>query len=177
MDKKYLLLIVNYKKNILDTETINSILNLEYNDFDVVVWDNLALCDNEKKIKKHNDKINFIYLPSSENIPLSVIYNEVIVNILEKGNYQYFVILDNDTCVDDEYFISHSRAEKKEVNVNLFLPQVINNEQLVSPGYMYGFKGGYLKHYAIGLNDAKNKTAINSGMIIRAKYIKEYNIR
>jgi hypothetical protein len=57
-------------------------------------------------------------------------------------------------------------------SIDLFLPIVMFNNTIVSPAYMWYFKGHFLKHVNNGIMKCKHITAINSGMIIKGDYLK-----
>ena len=139
----------------------------------VVVWNNspqdfasgqkaelFALLDGIELGYKHND---------GKNLPLSAIYNSTIKEYLDTD---FLVIMDDDSVFDESMFEKALDAIEKNPEIDLFLPIVYNGNDIVSPAYMNMFKGHYFKEVNPGVMTTKHVTAINSGMIISSKYLK-----
>lgn len=172
----YLITIVLYNKNPEDSSTINSLSRLTTeikNTLRIIVWDNSPMPFNDSQRNTLSNKlngINTIYRHNNgENMPLSRIYN---LTIKELQNNECLVILDDDSEFDNQFFEKATTAILKHDDIDLFLPIVHTSDNIVSPAYMYLFKGHYFKSVKPGIMTTKNTTAINSGMIIRARYLK-----
>lgn len=170
-----LILIVNYKKSIEETQTYQSLKKIENElkkmNYTIFIWDNCFLehnakiCENENWIK---------YKGSKENCTLSYIYNKVIDEELNKINY--FIILDNDTTLTIDYFLEFEKCYRKNKDINLFLPKVLVENNVFSPQkifYELPKKNERIDKKLSGKIEAKNFTAINSGMIISVEYLKK----
>lgn len=164
----FLILVVLYKKNILESETLQSILQSEHNfsKYRLVVWDNSPVKMLDKQaLGVINEKISVDYLHNSRNESLSVVYNEIVEKY--ERNYSFIILFDHDTLIPSDFFdkteIAVGRMSKK---CRLILPKVKAHFALVSPANLYLFYGRRLKKVSSGYMASKNKTAINSGMII-----------
>ncbi len=104
-----------------------------------------------------------------DNLPLSRIYNESIHELDEK---EYLVLFDDDSEFTSDYFRVARASIKVHPDVHLFLPIVHYGNVLVSPAAMRYFKGHFFSSVTPGLMPCKNTSAINSGMIISAQYLK-----
>ncbi len=174
---KYLIIVVLYNKAPREASTLVSLSNMQVDmckNMRVVLWNNSPSdYDATSKVELHNMlkefKVDYIY-NGGENLPLSVIYNRSIREFLDDD--EMLVIMDDDSVFDEQLFRCASVNIAQNPAVDLFLPIVYNGNEIVSPAYMNGFKGHYLKHVSPGLMSTRHTTAINSGMIIRASYLR-----
>jgi hypothetical protein len=176
MEIRYLITIIVYNKKLNESSTISSLskLNLDIKGHSrVIVWDN-----SQERIESNSkenlslllDGIDSKYLfNNGKNVPLSIIYNHSIKLL---NNYEYLVILDDDSEFNSEMFEKANQAITINPSIDLFLPIVMFNNTIVSPAYMWYFKGHFLKHVNNGIMKCKHITAINSGMIIKGDYLK-----
>jgi hypothetical protein len=165
---KLIVLVVLYKKTISASPTISHLLlqNKDLFDLELVVWDNSPAPCPEAEIAKLSATFDkFQYISTPENVWLSKLYNQV----LRSSTYDYALLLDQDSEMPDYYFDKLSAAISDFPHISLFLPIVMNNEKLVSPGSFIYFKGKHWKKIKTGLISSKNVLAITSGMVISIK--------
>ena len=170
MQKEFLILVVVYKVDLEKSSTISSLKkNKEHlHNSKILVWDNSPnKSDKIESIKKEFN--HFEYIHTGDNSSLSYIYNQTIHT---NNNFNYMIILDQDSSFTEKYFISINSAIKNNKDINLFLPIVKSGATIVSPGDYKIFKGSYWKREQYGIIESKNKLAINSGMIINFDYLK-----
>lgn len=176
MPPKFLITVVIYNKSPRNSSTITSLSEIGYDlkkYLRCIVWDNSKNEFNSSQ-KEELDSllhdINHEYRHNGgENKPLSRIYNE---SIKELDDNEFLMILDDDSVFDSALFQKCINAIETNQNIDLFLPVIYNNDTIVSPAIMRGFKGHYIKKIKTGIVDCKNMTAINSGMIIKGAYLK-----
>lgn len=167
---KFLILIVVYECKVKESLSYISLLkSSEYlSNSKLILW------DNSPSIQSINtDNISSLqqaeYIHTPENMSLSKIYNRVIQ---ENEEYDYMIILDQDSSFSSDYFEKLNSAITKHPSINLFLPLIKSEQTIVSPGDYKIFKGSYWKKERYGIIDAKNILAINSGMVINFNYLK-----
>jgi len=169
----YLILVVVYNKNLRNSESINSLV-YSVNHLDnskIIVWDNSPNKQDATSIEwAFNCIKNVEYIHKPENMPLSKIYNQII-NKHRKTKYEYLILLDQDTTFTPDFFRQLCKSIYEFKSVSLFLPIVISSNKIVSPANLFMFKGEYWKSKKLGLINAKNKAAINSGMVISFEYL------
>lgn len=175
---KILLLVVNYNKKIEESETIQSIKKLVKIDFKIkiLIWDNCALEENEEKLKEIFLSQEYYYLKTNKNVELSKIYNYVIKNYVI-NKVDFFMILDNDSKIENIFFKKLYEATLLNQNINLYIPIVKEKERILSPMKVYLVKGIYFKGNISGEIKSKKLFAINSGMVIREKYLAKFGIK
>ena len=167
---KFLILIVLYECKVKESLSYISLLkSSEY-----LSESRLILWDNSPSIQSiDTDNISFLqqaeYIHSPENMSLSKIYNCVIQ---ENEEYDYMIILDQDSSFSSDYLEKLNSAIIKHPSINLFLPLIKSEQTIVSPGDYKIFKGSYWKKEKYGIINAKNILAINSGMVINFNYLK-----
>lgn len=170
------IVIVNYNKDIMKSKSIISLNEVAKKNLDSVkifIWDNVKKKENLKKLEENFSFKNFEYKGVEENYSLSEIYNYTFEKY--KNKVDYFILFDNDSIIEDKYFIELENALKKNKNIDLYLPTVVVNKVIVSPARMLFFKGSYLKDIKVGEKKAKYTTAINSGMVISNNFIVKEN--
>jgi len=172
---KKLILIVIYNINITQSETIKSLIESKDCLFesDLLIWDNSPISQDISLIYPFFENyVKILYEHHPENLPLSKVYNKVINKFKNEG-YDFLILLDQDSRFNKEYFIKLNNAFKENNEVSLFLPIIKYKNKIVSPTKKYFLKGFYFKKKVSGLQKAKNISAINSGMIISFKYLKD----
>ena len=134
-----------------------------------LIWDNSPQQRHDSLPKGDWGETSWVHTP--ENLGLSAIYNEVIANRLKPG--EHLLLLDQDTLLPDNFFGAAAEAIAANPSVNLFLPMVRAHERWVSPLYAAVGWGRYWKQPRIGIRPSRHLGAINSGMIISARYLKD----
>lgn len=173
---KLIVLVVLYKKTISASPTISHLLlqNKELFDLELVIWDNSPEPSPEAEISGLSAAFSkFQYIQTPENVWLSKLYNQV----LQANVYDYALLLDQDSELPDYYFGKLSAAISDFPDISLFLPIVLNNKKVVSPGSFVYFKGKHWKKIKTGLMSSKNVLAITSGMVISSKVILAHQMK
>lgn len=172
----YLVIIVIYGKRLSESSTISSFTrfsNFLEGRCRIVVWDNSPLPNEPEELEKVRAALPWAKIDyrhnQGENIPLSQLYNRSIELLHDD---EVMVILDDDSQFDEHFFLEADKAILEHPDEDLFLPIVHNGKDIVSPAVMVLFKGHYLKQVSPGRMECRHRTAINSGMMIRARYLK-----
>lgn len=169
----FLILIVLYKCKVKESSSYNSLIKSSkyLSESKLILWDNSPAFQSINRQVSEFKSVEYIH--TSENTSLSKIYNHVIK---ENIDYDYLVILDQDSSFSIDFFEKLNNAILKNSTINLFLPIVKSEQTIVSPGAYNTFKGSYWKNEKYGLIKAQNVLAINSGMVIKFKYLKNFYI-
>ena len=99
MTKKVAIVLVNYNGEKFQNECIESIYNMDYKDYDIIIVDNNS-SDNSIKIVKKKFK-EVILIETEENNGVAKGNNIGIEYALNNG-YEYVLLLNNDTEVDKQ---------------------------------------------------------------------------
>lgn len=164
---KQILLVVLYKQTLSSSETVLSFCSgcVKYhNNVKLVIWDNSPDNDNDFGVLKDLG-IEYEYIHTPENISLAVIYNNVVSKAFPD---QLIHIFDQDTKITQSYFDLVYAAAEKESDVSLFIPYLLYNNRIMSPGRYKFYKGVYSSQLELGKILAKNILFIASGMTIKA---------
>lgn len=174
-DVPILILIVLYKCPLTESATINSIIAQEekFYSYKLVIWDNSPSPVSNQHLNELRKSIDFEYISRPENVSLSKVYNTIIADY----NFDYVLLLDQDTGIPANYFKSLNEHLVKYSHINLFLPIVKNGDLIVSPGSFHYFKGKHWKAAPTGIVKAKNVLAVTSGMFISKSYFNNYNYK
>lgn len=171
-DNRLCIIVVLYNRKPSDAETICSLSHCmaEIKSFSrVIVWDNSATRLSEDEVAELEtllDKADCSYRFNNCNKALSKIYNETIEELSEN---EYMVIFDHDTTFDLNYFSELTNSINQHPDIFLFLPLIYYKKQIISPATMRYFKGSYWTEPKTGVIDAKDVSAINSGMAISGR--------
>jgi hypothetical protein len=168
------ILVVIYKKTFLESETLMKITDVSRDGIlkqsKLIVWDNSPQKIDETDLyllKDYFSEVILIHTP--ENLPLSKIYNNVINNYLKIDDY--LVLLDHDTHVTHEYFKEIIDKVGSVVSSELLLPKIVVKGKIESPAYQYVLFSKRWKLNLAGMYRSNNVTAINSGMVISARFL------
>ena len=154
--------------NVMPEEcsTLTSIesLDLSYSDINIHinVWDNSTVGFGPDSLSFMG--LPFFYQHSSKNSSLAEAYNQIIK---VDANADYYIILDDDSVITQEYF------ESVVIFINsckqLALPKIFHSGKLISPGKIQGVRGKKLFVDALqtGENKISNFTAMMSGAVIK----------
>ena len=96
-------------------ECINSLLKLNYRNFDIILVDNDSNDDSFARLKE-NFKSRIIFLKSKKNLGYAGGNNLGIAFALKNKKYKYIWILNNDTVVDEkclDYLVQRMEKEEK----------------------------------------------------------------
>lgn len=173
---KNIVLVVLYKQDVKHSKTLQSLFEINLEESLLVIWDNSPNCLSEDDFKLLNyHGLNFEYVHTPTNEPLSKIYNQIIEKYINR--YSILFLFDQDTHIRQDYFNKMEKAILENTDIALFLPYVICNSVCVSPGYFAFYRGKYTKELKIGRLESKNRIAITSGMALRLVYLQEHSLR
>lgn len=161
--KKFLIIVVIYKKNIADIVPINYFDKLDSLNFSFFLYDNSPesqlICS-----LRHN----YVYLHDSQNGGISKAYNEG-AKYAKKNGYDWLILFDQDTEISDNcYFSKIESAITKYHKINLFVPIVNFLGGTMSPRKCRFFRPSNIT-IGPGIYKLQNVAIINSGLAISTK--------
>jgi len=173
---QFLVLVVIFRKKLNESKTLNSLLRCQEfgKSLEVMVWDNSPIPAEEGEIDsfRKGGSFCFEYVSTPENLALSRIYNSVILKRLKLG-IDFLVLFDDDSDFGPDYFREIIEASQANPSIKLFLPIIRNNGSIASPAWLVFFKSIPFFEKKKGLVSSRFLMAINSGMAIRAGYLRE----
>lgn len=153
-------LVVIYNKSCDESQSLRYLQN-ESERISIIVFDNSTMSNKNQDWCKER---GYTYYSEGKNIGLSKAYNAVLSKI-KKSERDYIMILDDDTCLSENYFLEVFHKIKNS-DYHLLLPIVMSGELMMSPcKVVLGCKPVGL-HNKSEINIAKI-SAINSGMVVR----------
>ena len=131
--------IINWKKYGMTAKCIKSILNSTYSNFKIILVDNES---NKEKVKnfKYKNKIEIIQNKENEGFSIA---NNIGIDYALKNNYDYTILINNDTIVEKnliEVLLKTSKAK----NFSVVQPLILNyhNDDIWNAGgkinYFFG---------------------------------------
>ena len=150
----YLVTVVIYNKTPQESSTLSCISKIKDNpkfNIRILLWDNSPQPFSAQSMEQLQEMFpqnncRYIY-NNGNNLALSKIYNRTIEQANEED---VVVIMDDDSVFSQDLFFKATQAIEQNADVNLFLPIVKFNKSIVSPAYMRGFKGAFLKEVKPG---------------------------
>lgn len=137
---KLAILVIMYKIKISDCQTINSLLRcINSDDITLYVWDNSPepfLSYNKNfHIKYVNYFDNFEYFGNGKNHKLSEVYNRIGDKFLKSNSYDYLIILDHDSTLNENFLMNLKKEIIDYDKPNLITPIAKNIETglIISP--------------------------------------------
>ncbi len=110
--KKVIAVVVTYNRKTLLEECINSLLNQDYKDLDILVVDNNSTDNTHEYIKKYIDNKHVKYINTLENLGGAGGFNfgiKMSINL----SYDYIWIMDDDTIPNKDALSKLMEADKK----------------------------------------------------------------
>lgn len=166
--------------NVSECQTLNSLSKCIDSKFiSLYVWDNSPesfLKINNKEISKLEKFFNeVIFFGNGKNHKLSEIYNNIGDYYLNSMNYDYLIILDHDSILNEDFIINLKEEIINYNKPNLITPIALNieNKTIISPKSFvsrnnwrpYTLPLGK-NYYTPGLKKTDNFFAIGSGLTI-----------
>lgn len=180
-------LVVIYKKNLYESETIKSLIRCEKsNNISLYIWDN-----SESSYTKSNQKefaelkkyfFDSKYYFKNKNISLAKIYNTIQDEAFTNENLNYITILDHDTQLQSNFFINLLDEIYLFDSPSLILPKVASqhNKTIISPRSRSRYFKNSISHAETeaqfknpGIHKSENFFAVGSGISISKKLWKK----
>lgn len=169
MNKLILPIVVLYKKNLIQAESINTLLDSDVTGLigDIYVYDNTP--GEEKNFSSNQNEYrgrNIIYVHNPENAGVSRAYNSGL-KIAKQLGYKFVLILNQDTHFPIESLRVYTRAIDDYPNIKIYVPSLVTkNGEHCSPlkyAFHRGFVIGKLESNIYSLD---KYSPINSGMLL-----------
>lgn len=167
-------IVVLYNKGLDTSSSINSILK-QVNikgvlDLSLSIYDNSPTAMiNECDLSRIKARINTSYYHDGNNYGLNVIYETEFKNLVS----DYLLILDDDTCLPENYLERFLLIQKENNFGCIFVPNIIVHNKSISP-----YKSWLFLSRPVGVSfygPCNNVCAINSGIFVpRIDVIKKY---
>ncbi|HBR2002746.1 glycosyltransferase family 2 protein [Klebsiella pneumoniae] len=129
---KTIIAVVLYNKQLDESKTLLQLLNIDYQNYDLVIVNNgpaeiKSNCDFMSLLK--NKLANVDIGEYLENKPLSHIYNLILKN----KSYDRFIFLDDDSTLDNQFLIKLDAHYKDNVDLQIPLIYEITDNNLYYP--------------------------------------------
>jgi hypothetical protein len=153
------IILVNYNTAEHTLECVDSLNNIDYKNYEIVIVDNLSRTEDVEKLNSiTNSKVTVI--KNKENSGFSGGNNLAIKMVLEKSDY--ILLLNNDTTVEKDFLNIMINKAESESDIGVVCPKIFNyyNRTEVSYGSadINYFKGGV---FIYGINE-KNEKVYNT---------------
>jgi GT2 family glycosyltransferase len=176
---RILILVVLYRTSPQESKTLRQLAVQECgagHTYDLLVWDNSPEPCNAESQAWMNEMFQTIeYRSTPANIPLSDIYTATIRMLLSSvAPYDFLMLFDQDSNLSKDFIQNMLEATEMWPDVGMYLPTVRAASHFVSPASLHWFKGSFWTHPRKGLVSSRFTTAINSGMLLRAGFLRDH---
>jgi hypothetical protein len=172
MNTKINFIVVLYSTEPGSSKTLRSLSNVDFLkhkiDAAYCIHDNSSSGFDLSAIQKILGDVNYYH--TGENKMLSTVYKELIEDNRE---CDYYIILDDDSVIDDSYLLS--LAPFFESKLKVAIPLIKHNGDLISPGRVSGVRGYALKESSVRVGAIKstNLVAMMSGTVLSKSIVEE----
>lgn len=167
--------IVFFSKKPSISETLNSILKIDFESFGISPY--LYIRDNslngfDFRLVQKKFKGKVLVEHNGENRPLSSVYNDLISLPVKR---ELVLFLDDDSIIDEEYV-------KKMLIFNnsmfeIAVPTIMHNDNMISPGKIFVVKGVALNRNKLALSKGNfGLVAMMSGTVVKSTIFDFENI-
>lgn len=170
--KKLAVLLPTYNSVSYLKESIDSVLNQTFTDFDLYIYDDCSTDNSEEFIKSYPNS-NIVYIKNEQNIGVTKTLNKGLDFLLSK--YDYIARMDADDWCYPKRFEKQIQFLENNQEVVLCGTQGYWLKDLdVNPdgGWMYPTDSKYIKYYLLF-----GATFGHSSVVFRSKFFIEYNLR
>jgi GT2 family glycosyltransferase len=168
------IVLVLYKKNLNNSETISCLVEIKEFNFQILIYDNSPDSQYTNEYFAYYN-LNVHYVSNTDNPGLSTAYNYALKQA-NLENKKWLLLLDQDTRLTAEYFNEFSKLILSNNSIVSIIPRVNNfyNDKPISPSKM--FFGMFCRPLNIESGIiSKNITAINSGTFLNINFLNEIN--
>ena len=135
---------------------------------ELIIYDNSFVSVHDYKvINDLKDEFVVYYKHTPQNLTLREIYNLEIKKIRVND---YILLLDDDTDLPANYLMTSYSYINRYPEVNLFSPLIYVHDKLYSPHRSYSYVNMPLTNVVVGVVSTKNRSVINSGIIVAGRY-------
>lgn len=163
LSEQTLIILVLYNCTIEQSEAYKTLILANHNKkLNLLIYNNSP----QNKIDNKNQNLDFIEVVEDEsNAGVSKAYNTGAQKAKEL-HLKWILLVDQDTTFPNSFFEITFESIKKFPNEKLFAPILISNNQYVSPCTFKFNRGKISQTVTTGLNSFKNKSLLNSGLLI-----------
>lgn len=144
------IVILNWNGFEMTKECVNSLLKIEYPNFNILVVDNGSIDDSYNKLKYHFKNIEVIFL--NKNYGYTGGNNKGMKYALEKYKPEYILLLNNDTVVEKMFLLEMVKLAESEKKCVAVVPKIF----YFNPSNVLYFAGGEV-NYISGIATHRGK--------------------
>lgn len=173
--ERIIAVLVLYKSTLSESESFKTLLTAVNGSSSVLT---ILVYNNSPEHWEYDDKVypglEIIYVGDNSNSGVSKAYNEAYKLAIARDK-EYILLLDQDTSLSSAFFEVFFKSEKNVQNSEsgLFCPQIVNNNELLSPARFFLYTSKKIKLIEPGLHSLKGLAIINSGLIISVELFRQ----
>lgn len=130
------IILVNYNGDKDTIDCVNSLLEIDYNNFEIVIVDNASTTQQELE-KLLPSKV--VYIKSKENLGFSG-GNNLGIEYAVENNADYILLLNNDTVVEKSFLKELVEAAQEHIDAGILTGKILYYDK---PNFVW-YAGGYM---------------------------------
>ncbi len=146
MSKKVAIILVNYNGEKFQNECIESIYNMDYDDYDIIVVDNNSTDDSVKILKERFKDIKLIETNENNGIAKG---NNIGIEYALNNGYEYVLLLNNDTEVASDMLSNMIKKASENILVTCKMYYYQPNNVLWCAGGKINWNRGTTIHFGM----------------------------
>lgn len=155
MNNRLAIILVNYNGIEYNINCINSIMKSSFKDYKIIVIDNDSSDNSLNELKDYYKNEEIVLIESKENLGFSGA-NNIGIEYARENNYDYVMLLNNDTIIDENMLsIMIESSKKYECLVSPKIYYYDNKDIIWSAGGTINWKKGLPVQYGINEKDEK----------------------
>ncbi|WP_066055806.1 glycosyltransferase [Robertmurraya korlensis] len=172
---KITLVVVLYKKTLMESKTINTLLNSSFGKAELKDSVQIIIYDNSPEKQSVDSEVftglDVRYIHDNRNMGLATAYNLALESSITHKS-EWLLLLDHDTDITEDYANEILGLEKLDESVVAVVPKIISNDVMISPVYSETLRPLQTDRPDVGLQEIP-VMAINSGSLIKVDFLKK----
>lgn len=167
------LIVVSYNQEVENSPVIMAYLDSQLLTRDLIVVDNST--DHHKKNlnQKYCENLNINYLDMNGNVGLSKAYNKALKSTEELNKDCWYMIFDQDTIIDKEYFNVVLKSIQSTKEIKIHVPIVYSKNGLFSP---LKIKKDKFLAFDVKAGIYEQLACINSGVVVHSSIYRDFGL-
>jgi GT2 family glycosyltransferase len=172
---KITLVVVLYKKKLMESKTINTLLSSAFGKSELKDRVQIIIYDNSPERQSADNEVfnglDVRYIHDNRNMGLATAYNLALESAITHES-EWLLLLDHDTDITEDYANEIIGLEELDDSVVAVVPKIISNEVMISPVYSDTLRPLQTARPEVGLQE-KPVMSINSGSLIKVEFLKK----
>lgn len=167
------LIVVSYNQEVKNSPVIRAYLNSQLLPSDLIIVDNSTDSQKKNLNQKYCENLYINYLDMDGNVGLSKAYNQALKSIGYLNEDCWYMIFDQDTVIDKEYFNVVLKSIESTKEIKIHVPIVYSKNGLFSP---LKIKKNKFLAFDVKAGIYEQLACINSGVVVHSSVYRDFGL-